>query len=147
MTFCPFFGGDAVRFSEGHHAGDMPNLHIPQSGELVVEVLNPAITLEQGKPNSVFGPNGHSYRDPCRCRRLQDRSGRQCRRTHRLRRDHVALALTRDFRLADFGRGFGPTRAERLRRLGADPTVDAARRAVERDRHRGGRAVAVRAGN
>ena len=23
---------------EGHHAGDMPNLHIPQSGELVVEV-------------------------------------------------------------------------------------------------------------
>jgi Cu-Zn family superoxide dismutase len=44
--------------SDGHHAGDMPNLHIPQSGELVVEVLNPAITLEQGKPNSVFGPNG-----------------------------------------------------------------------------------------
>ena len=44
--------------SDGHHAGDMPNLHSPQSGELVVEVLNPAITLEQGKPNSVFGPNG-----------------------------------------------------------------------------------------
>ena len=43
---------------EGRHAGDMPNLHIPQSGELVVEVLNPAVTLEQGKPNSVFGPNG-----------------------------------------------------------------------------------------
>jgi len=43
---------------EGHHAGDMPNLYIPQSGELVVEVLNPAITLEQAKPNSVFGPNG-----------------------------------------------------------------------------------------
>jgi superoxide dismutase, Cu-Zn family len=36
----------------------MPNLHIPQSGELVVEVLNPAVTLEQGKPNSVFAPNG-----------------------------------------------------------------------------------------
>ena len=35
----------------------VPNLHIPQSGELVVEVLNPAFTLEQGKPNSVFGPN------------------------------------------------------------------------------------------
>jgi len=44
--------------SEGHHAGDMPNLHIPEGGELVVEVLNPAITLEQGQPNSVFGPNG-----------------------------------------------------------------------------------------
>jgi len=43
---------------EGHHAGDMPNLHIRQSGELVVEVLNPEVTLERGKPNSVFGPNG-----------------------------------------------------------------------------------------
>ena len=32
--------------------------HIPQTGELVVEVLKPAVTLEQGKPNSVFGPNG-----------------------------------------------------------------------------------------
>ena len=31
---------------EGHHAGDMPNLHIPQSGELVLEVLNAAVTLE-----------------------------------------------------------------------------------------------------
>src|SRR5215510_10857236 len=43
---------------EGQHAGDMPNLHIPQSGDLTVEVLNPAITLERGKAQSVFGPNG-----------------------------------------------------------------------------------------
>jgi superoxide dismutase, Cu-Zn family len=44
--------------SDGPHAGDMPNFHIPQSGELVVEVLNVAITLERGKAHSVFGPNG-----------------------------------------------------------------------------------------
>ncbi|MBI3702558.1 MAG: superoxide dismutase family protein [Rhizobiales bacterium] len=44
--------------AEGHHAGDMPNLHIPQSGDLTVEVVNAEITLEKGKPNSVFGPNG-----------------------------------------------------------------------------------------
>lgn len=43
---------------EGHHAGDMPNLHIPASGELQVEVLNASVTLEKGKPNSLFGPNG-----------------------------------------------------------------------------------------
>ena len=43
---------------EGHHAGDMPNLHIPASGDLAVEVLNTAVTLEKGKPNSLFGPNG-----------------------------------------------------------------------------------------
>jgi Cu-Zn family superoxide dismutase len=44
--------------AEGQHAGDMPNLHIPQSGDLVVEVLNAAITLEKGKPNSVFDADG-----------------------------------------------------------------------------------------
>jgi Cu-Zn family superoxide dismutase len=43
---------------DGHHAGDMPNLHIPASGVLQVEVLNSAITLEKGKPNSLFGPDG-----------------------------------------------------------------------------------------
>ncbi len=40
------------------HAGDMPNLHVPQSGDLMVEVLNTAITLEKGKPNSVFDADG-----------------------------------------------------------------------------------------
>lgn len=43
---------------EGQHAGDMPNLHIPQSGDLTVEVLNVNITLEKGKPNSVFDTDG-----------------------------------------------------------------------------------------
>ena len=43
---------------EGQHAGDMPNLHIPQSGDLTVEILNVNITLEKGKPNSVFDTDG-----------------------------------------------------------------------------------------
>lgn len=43
---------------EGPHAGDMPNLHVPQSGDLAAEVLNAAITLEKGKPNSVYQPDG-----------------------------------------------------------------------------------------
>jgi len=43
---------------EGHHAGDMPNLHIPASGELAVEILNASITLEKGKPNSVYDADG-----------------------------------------------------------------------------------------
>jgi Cu-Zn family superoxide dismutase len=42
------------------HAGDMPNLHVPQSGELSVEVVNSAISLEQGKLNSVFDNDGSS---------------------------------------------------------------------------------------
>jgi superoxide dismutase, Cu-Zn family len=44
--------------AEGHHAGDMPNLHIPQNGDLTVEVMNADITLEKGKPNSVFDTDG-----------------------------------------------------------------------------------------
>lgn len=44
--------------AEGQHAGDMPNLHIPQSGELTVEVLNVNITLDKGEPNSVFDTDG-----------------------------------------------------------------------------------------
>lgn len=44
--------------NDGAHAGDMPNLHIPQSGDLTIEVLNAAITLEKGKPNSVFDADG-----------------------------------------------------------------------------------------
>ena len=43
---------------DGPHAGDMPNLHIPANGELAVEVLNAAVTLEKGKANSLFGPEG-----------------------------------------------------------------------------------------
>jgi Cu-Zn family superoxide dismutase len=47
-----------VMAAGGPHAGDMPNLHIPSSGDLVVEVVNAAITLDKGKPNSVFQTNG-----------------------------------------------------------------------------------------
>jgi Cu-Zn family superoxide dismutase len=40
------------------HAGDMPNLHVPQSGDLSVEVVNAGVTLEKGKPNSLFDRDG-----------------------------------------------------------------------------------------
>ena len=42
------------------HAGYMPNLHIPSNGMLEVEVVNTAVTLDKGKPNSVFHPGGTS---------------------------------------------------------------------------------------
>ena len=45
---------------DGAHAGDMPNLHVPQSGELSVEVVNSAVSLEKGKPNSLFDNDGSS---------------------------------------------------------------------------------------
>src|SRR3954462_3399232 len=44
--------------ADGPHAGDMPNLHVPAGGELAVELLNTSVTLEKGKPNSVFDADG-----------------------------------------------------------------------------------------
>jgi superoxide dismutase, Cu-Zn family len=43
---------------EGHHAGDMSNLHIPEGGALTATIVNSDITLEPGKPNSVFHEGG-----------------------------------------------------------------------------------------
>ncbi len=43
---------------QGAHAGDMPNLFVPQSGDLKTEVLNTMITLAKGQPNSVFDADG-----------------------------------------------------------------------------------------
>ena len=66
---------------DGAHAGDMPNLHIPASGELAVEVLNSAITLEKDKPNSVFDADGsavviHAGKDDYKTDPTGDAGGR-----------------------------------------------------------------------
>ena len=47
--------------AEGHHAGDMPNLIVPASGEVAVAVVNTAVTLEKGKPNSLYKPDGTAF--------------------------------------------------------------------------------------
>lgn len=66
---------------EGAHAGDMPNLHVPASGELSVEVLNAAVTLEKGKPNSLFDADGsavviHAGKDDYKTDPTGDAGGR-----------------------------------------------------------------------
>jgi Cu-Zn family superoxide dismutase len=43
---------------DGAHAGDMPNLEIPASGELTIEIVNAAVTLDKDKSNSLFKPDG-----------------------------------------------------------------------------------------
>ncbi len=70
-----------IMAAEGHHAGDMPNLHIPATGELSIEVVNTAITLDKGKPNSVFQPNGtalvvHAGKDDYKTDPTGDAGGR-----------------------------------------------------------------------
>jgi Cu-Zn family superoxide dismutase len=45
----PHFNPDETKHglinAEGPHSGDMPNLHVPDSGKLTVEVLNEMVTL------------------------------------------------------------------------------------------------------
>jgi Cu-Zn family superoxide dismutase len=45
----PHFNPDSTKHGlmnpQGPHAGDMPNLHVPEGGKLQVEVLNPTVTL------------------------------------------------------------------------------------------------------
>jgi Cu-Zn family superoxide dismutase len=43
---------------EGHHAGDMDNIRVPASGNVKITVVDKDITLEKGKPNSMFQDNG-----------------------------------------------------------------------------------------
>ena len=47
-----------LRSREGHHAGDMRNLRIPTSGKLTTTITNKDVTLEKGKPNSLFHDGG-----------------------------------------------------------------------------------------
>jgi Cu-Zn family superoxide dismutase len=56
--FNPASKKHGMEAAEGSHAGDMPNLYIPASGELTVEIANPMISLVKGQPNSVFDADG-----------------------------------------------------------------------------------------
>jgi len=42
------------------HAGDLPNLHVSDSGQLEVEFVTKMTTLEQGKSNSLLDQDGSS---------------------------------------------------------------------------------------
>lgn len=48
-----------ILVGEGH-AGDLPNLHVPDNGRLKVELVTDKVTLESGKPNSLLDADGSS---------------------------------------------------------------------------------------
>lgn len=43
---------------DGHHAGDMPNIFIPDSGALTFEVFNRDVTLDAAASNTLFDSDG-----------------------------------------------------------------------------------------
>jgi superoxide dismutase, Cu-Zn family len=42
----------------GPHAGDLPNIHVPASGRLNVEVFAPNVSLEKGAENTLLDDDG-----------------------------------------------------------------------------------------
>lgn len=42
----------------GPHPGDMPNIHVPDSGELAVEVLNTRVALASSGPGALLDEDG-----------------------------------------------------------------------------------------
>lgn len=46
---------------KGPHAGDMPNIHVPDSGVLTIEYFLDAVTLEKGKTGSLFKEGGTAF--------------------------------------------------------------------------------------
>ena len=57
--FNPAHKQHGAKEPEGQHAGDLPNLVVPKSGELSFELLAPDLTLTPG-PNSVLDEDGSS---------------------------------------------------------------------------------------
>lgn len=44
--------------AEGPHAGDMPNIHVPESGALEIEYLNPMVSLTEGGDGYLLDDDG-----------------------------------------------------------------------------------------
>ena len=70
-----------IMVGDGPHAGDMPNLHIPSDGNLAIEVVNAAVTLDKDKPNSLYKPEGtalviHAGKDDYKTDPTGDAGGR-----------------------------------------------------------------------
>lgn len=42
----------------GPHAGDLPNIHVPETGELTVEYFNDRVSLEEGAEGALLGEDG-----------------------------------------------------------------------------------------
>jgi len=55
-----FAGGDTkhgLKVEGGPHAGDMPNIHVPDSGALSIEIFNTAISFQDGV-GALFDEDG-----------------------------------------------------------------------------------------
>jgi Cu-Zn family superoxide dismutase len=55
--FNPAHKQHGIKNPEGMHAGDLPNIYVPESGKLKFDVFATAVTLQEGE-NSLFDTDG-----------------------------------------------------------------------------------------
>jgi Cu-Zn family superoxide dismutase len=53
--FAPGHGAHGFKSAKGPHAGDLPNVHVPGSGRLEVDVFVPRVSLDGGTANLLDG--------------------------------------------------------------------------------------------
>lgn len=58
--FNPTGASHGFASEKGPHAGDLPNIHVPESGTLRVEYYTQMVTLKEGEANSLLGGDGTS---------------------------------------------------------------------------------------
>jgi Cu-Zn family superoxide dismutase len=56
--FAPAESEHGFQVEGGPHAGDMPNVHVPESGTLTVEHFNPRISLLEGEEGYLMDDDG-----------------------------------------------------------------------------------------
>ena len=66
--FAPSGGAHGFLMPEGPHAGDLPNIHLPETGVLIVQILNAWVSLQAGAEHTLLDGDGasiliHAYPD------------------------------------------------------------------------------------
>lgn len=56
--FNPTDASHGLMNPDGMHAGDMPNIHVPASGDLQIEVLNPQLSLDPDEDGNLIDDDG-----------------------------------------------------------------------------------------
>jgi superoxide dismutase, Cu-Zn family len=60
MHFNPTHRQHGFENPQGYHEGDLPNIQVDPKGKIKVDLIDKAVTLEQGKSNSILSSQGVS---------------------------------------------------------------------------------------
>lgn len=59
--FNPMGKKHGMKSTDGHHAGDLPNVHVPDGGKVRFEAMAHGVTLKSGEKNSLMDADGSAF--------------------------------------------------------------------------------------